>query len=109
VSAPSLDDAIRRIVREELDARAKEPDASEWLPHTKWPVKSPRVACALARSGAIPAHRSGRTWIARRADIDAWVLAQPVATPPELETSEPSNDFEPIEASRRAAMRMRSA
>jgi hypothetical protein len=88
--AAALDDVIREIVRDELEASRSAPDPEEWLPHTRWPVKSARVACQLARSGAIPARRAGKLWLARRRDLDAWVSAQPAARPPVAAAAAPT-------------------
>jgi hypothetical protein len=65
----NFDDRIREIVREELAAQR----ADEWIPHTEWPTPSGRVACQLARSGEIDARRQGRTWYARRSELDRWI------------------------------------
>lgn len=61
-----------RVAAKLADVIAHDPD--EFLEHSRWPV-SRRRACELARSGAIPAKRHGRVWLARRRDIDAWASA----------------------------------
>jgi hypothetical protein len=84
----ALTDAIRAAVREEL-AAAKSADPDDWIPHPAWPMKSRRVACELARSGAIPnARRSGKVWIARRRDLEAYLAKQPGAATPPAPTAE---------------------
>lgn len=79
---------LRGIVREELAALT--PD--EWIPHTKWPVQSARVACQLARSGQIQAHPHGKLWLARRSEIDRWVQSSAPSIPPAR--TKPSNDYD---------------
>lgn len=98
-----LEAMIARIVDERLAAR----EADDWVPHTKWPVQSVRVACALARAGEIDAHRAGRLWLARRSEIDRWVRSQPrtVSVP----TSKASNDYNPVAMIKAGARGKRSA
>lgn len=76
--ALAITDVVREVVKEELAALHRA-DPDEWVPHTAWPVKSRRVACELARAAKIPAKRSGKLWLARRRDIDAYIAAQPEA------------------------------
>lgn len=77
---------------EALAAAHAEPqsDPSEWVPHTAWPVASPRVACRLARSGAIEAKRSGKRWIATRAELDRYLAACPAAQVTHVEEHKPT-------------------
>jgi len=64
---------IRKVVREELAGR--EPDQLEKLVETL-PLTARRVN-ALARSGAIEgAEKIGRSWVARRSAIDAYLEAR---------------------------------
>lgn len=72
VAALSL--VVREAVRKELETLHRS-DPDEWIPHTRWPVKSRRVACELARSGRLAARRKGKLWLARRRDLDAWVAS----------------------------------
>lgn len=80
---------VAALLRELADELEQTAAPTDWVPHTAWPVKSVRVACELARSGTIPARRAGKLWLARRADLDAWVERQKTAPAPK-----PSNDQE---------------
>lgn len=94
--AAAIAEVVREVVREEIAAVAKA-DPDEWIPHTKWPVTSRRVACELARRGEIPAKRAGKLWLARRRDLDAFVLRQIDAV-----VSKPPAEVVDFDAMRRA-------
>lgn len=100
----SLEALIREIVREELSKST----VDEWVPHTRWPVQSARVACALARSGEIDARRAGRLWLARRSEIDRWVESHRAKSPAPSATKA-SNDYDPEASTRGAADRRRKS
>lgn len=85
----SIARALARLARthretaDALDALAAahgeaQSDPAELVPHTRWPW-SRRVSCRLARSGAIVATRSGKSWIATRGAIDAYLASCPAA------------------------------
>lgn len=80
---------LARAQRESADAlealatAAAEPtgDPAELVPHSRWPF-SRRVACRLARTGAIKAKRSGKSWIATRGELDRYLASLPTPTTP---------------------------
>lgn len=111
VTARALARALARVARTQREAaealeqlasslEADAPEAAELIPHTAWPW-SRRVSCRLARTGRIRARRSGKTWVATRADLDAYL-----ATCPEgRREAEPEADDTPTVASILRAVR----
>lgn len=71
-------DALEALAAAHAEPQA---DPSELVEHERWPF-SRRVACKLARSGAIKAKRSGKRWIATRAALDAYLASCPGAAKP---------------------------
>jgi hypothetical protein len=80
VLAPALRELVRAEVRAALPGAARD---DELIPHVSWPTgRSRRGNAALGRSGAIAgATRVGKTWLASRSAIAAWI-AQHGAPPP---------------------------
>jgi len=101
--AAEIEAVVRRVVREEL-AAARAPVVDEWIPHTAWPVGGRKRAARLASSGAISAHRVGRTWMALRSDVDAWIAAQPAPAP---RSTEPERRLTIAEVAQRSVDRSR--
>lgn len=53
----------------------------------------PRKFRALLRCGAVPGSRVGRKLVAKRADLEAWVQAQPVARAESVAGDDPVADL----------------
>ena len=62
---------LARAVVDELTAG----DDADWIDQAASPLGA-RRHCRLIRDGAIAGMRAGRRWIARRADIDAYIERQ---------------------------------
>jgi hypothetical protein len=91
--ARALAKYIREAVQREVQATAK---GEDWVPHYRWPCRSSRAACALARSGQLRGVQStgrgrGTTYYVRREELDRWIGAQPVETPA---GDKPADEFE---------------
>lgn len=56
------------LVAEELAGRA----ADDWIDQRSSPLGRRRHV-ELARAGAFPAHKEGRRWLVRRAELDAYI------------------------------------
>lgn len=76
----TIDQTIAQAVRQALAEQRRAPSPEDWLPHPAWPFPRKRSAW-LASTGRIDARRDGRTWYARRRDVDAYVASLPRAEP----------------------------
>jgi hypothetical protein len=83
----ALEALVRRAVRAELGVRG-----DDWVTARSSGL-GVAVFRAVARAGGFPVYRVGKTWRARRRDIDAWIESQRVEVG-SRQTNEPANDAE---------------
>lgn len=63
-----LDDAVREIVRDELERLGH----GEWIDQNTSPLGK-RKHCELARTGKLPAKKVSGRWLVRRDDMNAYI------------------------------------
>ena len=66
---------LARLLAPFVAAELAGSDGEDWIDQHASPLGR-RRHCELARSDAFPARRVGRRWLARRADVDAYIEAQ---------------------------------
>ena len=94
---------LRRIIVEAVRGAASQTASSEDWVDARTSGLGPRTFRRLAREGAFPASKRGKAYVARRADVDAYLERQRIAPLPAPPPSEPTppllaTPFDPIAA-----------
>jgi len=96
-------DELQRMIADAVRAATPQPaSADEWV-DARTSGLGPAAFRRLAREGAFPASKRGRAYVARRADVDAYLERQRVAPPREPPPPAPPRPpagalFDPIAA-----------
>jgi hypothetical protein len=96
---------LQRLIAEAVRIATAQPsNANEWV-DARTSGLGPRTFRRLAREGAFPASKRGKAYVARRADVDAYLDRQRIApkrapSPPEPSPAPPPDGapFDPIAA-----------
>ena len=96
-------DELQRLITDAVRAASPARSvADEWV-DARTSGLGRRTFLRLAREGAFPASKRGKTYVARRADVDAYVERQRIALSPSPSSPEPPRPpagalFDPIAA-----------
>jgi excisionase family DNA binding protein len=96
-------DELQRMIADAVRAATLQPaSADDWV-DARTSGLGRRTFLRLVREGTLPASRRGKTFIARRADVDAYLERQrvgppPVPSPPEPPRPPDGAPFDPIAA-----------
>jgi hypothetical protein len=101
-------DELRSVLEQVVRANAPGPSHDEWV-DARSSGLGRRLFLRLGREGAFPIFRRGRSYVAKRSDVDAYIERQrvPVGAPPEPDPPRPPTGSPDPIAAALAAGRLR--